>query len=130
MALRTILKLSCDEEVQDLQVFGDSAMLIDFMNIKNFLNINLHDIGSKIKQLAGAFNSFCICCIYREQNEWEDALSKEGLLLTIETTIYNRNMNDVEKIKNVVLEFMERKLSIIVEYISFVTFCVIHIIFL
>ena len=67
---------------------------MDFMNgRKQFLNSNLHGIGANLKHLARAFNTFQIFHIYREKNDYVDALSKEGLLLATRSITYTRKKN-------------------------------------
>ena len=56
---------------------------------KNISNINLQGLGENLKDLVVGFNSLCICHIFRQQNEQENSLSKEGLYMPAGNIIYS-----------------------------------------
>ena len=99
LSLREFLKLSIKENIQDFNVFGDSDLWMEFMNSrKRIININWIGINIHFKLLAGYFNYLQIIHIFREQNKYEDSLSKEGLLLSEGSIILTKSKDMVTQI--------------------------------
>ena len=99
LSLREFLKLSIKENIQDFNVFGDSEFWMEFMNSrKRIININWIGINIHFKLLAEDFNYLQIIHIFREQNEYEDSLSKEGLLLSEGSIILTKSKDMVTQV--------------------------------
>ena len=65
-----------------LQVFGDSKMVVDWVNMKIQINApHLQQLMKAIERLLEFFIGFRIAHIYRELNMEVDDLSKLALLL-------------------------------------------------
>ena len=83
------MKLVVEEKVGDIQVFGDSSLVVNWMNGRDQLpSLHLQGIGKLLKKLEGVFNSLRICHIFIEQNEWGNVLSKEGLNIAADIMIF------------------------------------------
>jgi hypothetical protein len=82
LALKYMLKLAMEMGVWDLQVFGNSPLVVNWILYTQYVhNIYLQGIGSHLKEIAGAFKIFRIVNIFRELKKSLDQLSKEGLQL-------------------------------------------------
>jgi ribonuclease HI len=89
LALKTLLKLALDLGVNNLQVYGDSSFVVNWMQGNQQLhNIDLHGIGEDLKKLASAYISFRICHIFRELNQMANSLSKDGLVLPMGSILF------------------------------------------
>ena len=77
-----ILKVAINNNISQLQVFGDSKMVVDWVNWKIQINApHLQQLLSAIRKLLEFFTGFRISHIYRELNMEADGLSKQALLL-------------------------------------------------
>jgi hypothetical protein len=69
-----------DLHILDLQVFGDSRIIIDWLNKKGNLQvITLECWKDRIKELCQLFRSLCFTHIYIDHNKQVDDLSKRDL---------------------------------------------------
>ena len=81
-ALHLVLKLAINNNITQLQVYGDSKMVVDWVNRKIQINApHLQQLLKAIKRLLEFFTGFRIAYIERELNMEEDGLSKLALLL-------------------------------------------------
>ena len=81
-ALHMILKVAINNNISQLQVFGDSEMVVDWVNRKIQINApHLQQLLSAIRRLLEFFTRFKISHIYWELNMEADGLSKQDLLL-------------------------------------------------
>ena len=82
VALHLVLNLVINHNITQFQVFGDSKMVVDWVNRKIQINApHLQQLLRAIKRLLGIFTSFRITHIYRELNMEADGLSKLAFLL-------------------------------------------------
>jgi len=73
------------KEVTNIQVMGDSQLVIDWLkNKRPPKNIHLRPIYEEALLLAIAFKNISYKNIYRERNVESNKLSKQGLLTDIE----------------------------------------------
>ena len=80
--LHTVLNLDMNNIISQLQVFGDSKMVVDWVNKKIQFNApHLQHLLREIKRILELFTGFNITHIYRELNMEEDGPSKVTLLL-------------------------------------------------
>ena len=79
LALYMLLLLAHDKGVQKLQIFGDSMIIINWINqTQRCHNIQLNPILEEVAQLKTTFNQISFTHIYREQNQQADTCSKEA----------------------------------------------------
>jgi len=82
LSLWTLLWLAKRLLCEDIQVFGDSMAIIDWINERSHIrNTMLTHWYQRTIQLRDTFTNIYIQHLYREQNHIADVLSKEGLLL-------------------------------------------------
>jgi len=75
-----LLTLASHLHLQDLQVFGDSIIVIDWLNQKCILQVlNLECWKDRIKDLYKDFRTLGFSHIYKEYNQQSDELSKIAL---------------------------------------------------
>jgi ribonuclease HI len=78
-------------DMKDLQVYGDSKIVIDWLNCRGNLQvISLVGWKDRIKELATSFRTIRFAHIYREQNREADALSKKALQIPEGKIMYNK----------------------------------------
>jgi len=66
--------------IQDIQIFGDSRVVIDWLAGKSVLHsINLLHWCSRIKNILTFFSHISFFHIYREHNSEADYLSEKGI---------------------------------------------------
>ena len=83
-ALQLILNVAININISQLQVFGDSKMVVDWVNKKIQINApHLQQLLNAIRRLLEFFTGFIISHIYRELNLEADGLSKQALLLDL-----------------------------------------------
>ena len=81
-ALHTVLNLAINNNISQLQVFGDSKMVVDWVNKKIQINApHLQQLLRAIRRILELFTGFNITHIYKELNMEADGLSKLALLL-------------------------------------------------
>ena len=77
-----VLELAIKNNISQLQVFGDSNMVVYWVNKKIQINTpHLQQILNAIIRLLESFSNLMISHIYRELNTEADRLSKLALLL-------------------------------------------------
>ena len=82
VALHMNLKVAINNNFSDLQVFGNSKMVVDWVNKKiQIYSPHLQQLLNAIRRLLEFFTGFRISHIYRELNMEADGLSKQALLL-------------------------------------------------
>jgi ribonuclease HI len=65
-----LLALASQLHIQDLQVFGDSRIVIEWLNQRGKLQIlNLHCWKKRVKELAKGFKTLCFTHVFREFNK-------------------------------------------------------------
>ena len=73
-----LLLLAHEKGVQKLQIFGDSMIIINWINqTQRCHNIHLTPILKEAAQLKSTFNQISFSHIFREQNQEVDTCSKE-----------------------------------------------------
>ena len=81
-SLKYLLLFAKEQNFQQLQIFGDSQLIINWENEVNHCHLHtLRDILTDIFSLKSQFDSFACSHIYRERNEIVDRLSKEAAQL-------------------------------------------------
>jgi ribonuclease HI len=82
MSLKLVFILALEKEITQLQIFGDSLLVIQWMKgdymLRNFL---LQPLFSDIKNLQSTFSHISFSHVYRDKNIEADRLSKQGLEL-------------------------------------------------
>eukprot|EP01018_Ginkgo_biloba_P002192 Gb_33330 [translate_table: standard] len=82
LALKLLLKLATDKEVRSLQVFGDSLVIIKWMQGRRRVeNILLRLIYDEVQAIKTLFNRITFHHVYRERNCEANSISKVGLHL-------------------------------------------------
>ena len=82
MSLRLLLLFALEQGCLSLQVFGDSLLVIDWVNEVHLCNVMLLlPILEEILLLKLHFNYLAFNHIFRERNRVADRLSKEALQL-------------------------------------------------
>jgi hypothetical protein len=77
--------------ILDLQVFGDSRIIIDWLNQKGKLQvISLECWKDRIRDLSKAFRTINFTHIYRDINKEADILSKKALQMQEGKIVYNQ----------------------------------------
>jgi ribonuclease HI len=77
--------------IDHLQVFGDSKIVIDWLNCRGNLQVtSLVGWKDRILELAKSFNTIRFAHIYREENGVVDALSKKSLQVPEGKIHYNK----------------------------------------
>ena len=77
-----VLELAIKNNISQLQVFGDSKMVVDWVNKKIQINApHLQQLLNAIRRLLESVSSLMISHIYRELNTKADRLSKLTLLV-------------------------------------------------
>jgi ribonuclease HI len=85
------LTLATRLHILDLQVFGDSRIIIDWLNQKGKLQaISLECWKDRIKDLNEAFRTINFTHIYRDNNKEADILSKKALQMQEGKIVYNQ----------------------------------------
>jgi ribonuclease HI len=86
-----LLTLASRLHLQDLQVFGDSKIVIDWLNHKCVLQVlNLECWKDQIKDLYKDFRTLIFSHIYKEYNQQSDELSKRAPQHQEGKIIYNQ----------------------------------------
>jgi ribonuclease HI len=79
MALKLLLLFVVEKGCKTLQVFGDSLLIINWVNRVQRCHIShLVPIFEEVMRIITAFDSIYFSHIYREQNQLADRLSKEA----------------------------------------------------
>jgi ribonuclease HI len=82
LALKLLLQFAGEKGVQNLQIFGDSKIVINWASKQQSChNILLHPILEEIFRLLHTLNDYSFNHVYRERNQLVDSLSKVGLHL-------------------------------------------------
>ena len=77
-----VLNLAINNNISQLKVFGDSKMVVDWVNRKIQINTpHLQQLLNVIRRLLDFFTGFRISHIYNELNMEVGGLSKLALLL-------------------------------------------------
>jgi len=79
-SLRHLLVFAKEKHFHNLQIFGDSHLMINWIN--GIYNCHLHtlrDLVEEAIELKSQFQSFICSHIYRERNELVDLRSKEAM---------------------------------------------------
>jgi ribonuclease HI len=84
MALTLLLKYALEKNVKQIQIYGDSSLVIKWMNgTSHILNTILRNLRVHIKEIVFMFESISFTHAYREKNMIANALSKECQYITI-----------------------------------------------
>ena len=82
--LHLVLNMAINNNISQLQVLGDSKMVVDWVNRKIQINgPHLQQLLNAIRRLLELFTGFRISHVYRELNMEADGLSKLALLLDL-----------------------------------------------
>jgi ribonuclease HI len=77
--LKILLKLAAQQGIQNLQVFGDSQIVINWIHGKYRMeNLFLSPIFAEVKNSLSIFNTISFD-VYRELNREADSQSKAGI---------------------------------------------------
>lgn len=94
MALKLVLKLAQELGVTQLQIYGDSMLVIQWMRkeiaVRNF---TLHPLYDEVLNLLTYFSHTSLSHIYRDRNRLADGLSKAGVGLERGTWIITEIQN-------------------------------------
>ena len=81
-ALKLLLCFSLEKNCRNIQIIGDSMVVINQMNkIQKCRNINLRPLFEEVGRLMENFESITCRHVYSERNSKVDNLSKKGLML-------------------------------------------------
>ena len=76
-ALWATLKVARSNQIQDIQIFCDSKVVVDWENGKNIIQApHLQHLLAEIQTLKSMFKRISFAHIYRELNAEADSLSK------------------------------------------------------
>ena len=79
-ALWATMKVAHSNRIQDIRIFGDSKVVIDWENGRNTIRVPyLQHFLTEIHNLKALFRRISFAHIYRELNEEADSLSKQAL---------------------------------------------------
>ena len=82
MALKLLLCFAIERNSKKLQVFGDSLVVINWINkIQKCRNTSLDALFEEVSRLLANCESLSLKHVYREQNMEADILSKVGINL-------------------------------------------------
>ena len=82
MALKLLLCFAIESNCKKLQVFGDSLVIINWINkIQKCRNTSLDALFEKVSRLLANFESLSLKHLYKEGNMEADRLSKAGINL-------------------------------------------------
>ena len=82
MALKLLLLFAIQKGCRDLQVFGDSLVIINWDNEIHRCQISLFlPLPEDVVRIKSLFDNISCSHIYRERNQMEDKLSKEAMQL-------------------------------------------------
>jgi ribonuclease HI len=80
MALKLVLKLAQEFGVTQLQFFGDSKLVIQWMHKEIALrNFTLQPLYDEVLNLLTSFSYTSLSHIYKDKNNVADGLSKAGV---------------------------------------------------
>lgn len=80
LAVKDLLLFSIEKGCKNIQIFGDSLLVINWINSTQQFHDLLHfPVVEERHRLKTSFDSFSCSHIYREQNSATDVLSKGGL---------------------------------------------------
>ena len=79
-ALWATLKVAKSAQIQEIQIYGDSKVVIDWANEKSTIRaLHLEHLLEEIQTLKLSFRRISCGHVYRELNMEADALSKQAL---------------------------------------------------
>jgi len=79
ITLRNLMHFALNHECRDLQIYGDSNIIINWINLKSRCYTHtLLNILDEVMHLKSQFNNIIVRHIYREHNHSADGLSKEA----------------------------------------------------
>ena len=82
MTLKLLLCFAIERNCRQLQVFGDSMVVINWINKTHKCRIaSLNALSEEITRSLSFFETISFTHVYREQNKEVDRLSKKGLTL-------------------------------------------------
>jgi hypothetical protein len=82
MALKLLLLFSIEQGCRTLQVFGDSLVIINWINEKHRCQVSrLLPLLEDVIRIKNIFDTISFSHIYRERNQLADRLSKEATQL-------------------------------------------------
>jgi ribonuclease HI len=80
MALKLVLRLAQEFGVSQIQIFGDSLLVIQWLCKETTLrNFTLQPLYDDVQLLMTTFSHISLSHIYRDKNMIVDGLSKDGL---------------------------------------------------
>jgi ribonuclease HI len=81
MALKLLLQLAQEHGVQQIQIFGDSLLVIKWIRKEaQIRNFTLQPLYDDIQMQMTTFSHISLSHIYRDMNNIVDGLSKDGLV--------------------------------------------------
>ncbi len=82
MTLRHLMHFALNHDCRDIQIFGDSNIIINWINKNSRCDAHtLLNILDEVMHLKSLFNTILVRHIYREHNHSADELSKEAMHL-------------------------------------------------
>ena len=82
LGLKLLLKLALENHIIKLQVFGDSHLVINWVNgLYRMHNLLLSPLLSKVIKFSGMLDSVIFQHIYRERNYVADGFEKDGSMV-------------------------------------------------
>ena len=80
--MKLLLKLALENNITKLQVFGDSQLVINWVNeLYRMQNMILSPLLSEVIRFFGMLESVVFKHIYRERNFVADGLAKDGAMV-------------------------------------------------
>jgi ribonuclease HI len=84
MALKLLLTFSREREIDNIQLFGDSMVVLNWIRKSQAChNIRLAPLLDEVFTILNSYSQFFVRHIYREHNKLADKLSKEGTQLVL-----------------------------------------------
>ena len=83
--LKLLLYFAIENECTQLEIFGDSMIVINWINkVQSWHNVFLNIVLMGTQRCLEEFDSFSFQHVYRERNTIADQLSKLGLILPLD----------------------------------------------
>jgi ribonuclease HI len=82
MALKLVLTLAQEQGISQIQIYGDSLLVIQWMKGEfNLCNFTLQPLFHDILLLKSTFSHISFTHVYRDRNNEANMLSKDGVAL-------------------------------------------------
>ena len=86
MTLKLLLHFALEKGCRNLQIFGDSLIIINWVNkVQHCRTLALTTLYEEVNKLWTNFDHISCRHVYRERNALADRLSKEGVKMALKT---------------------------------------------